>query len=90
MAAMPIVLNFESRGLRGFIIALYLVFIKFTTISDMSSLLWHKRKIQTKIKIVRRKKKPINRDGHKSEDADADGEDRYVAAKFAKDETFKE
>ena len=56
----------------------------------MSSLLWHKRKIQTKIKIVRRKKKPINRDGHKSEDADADGEDRYVAAKFAKDETFKE
>ena len=33
---------------------------------------------------------PINRDGNQGEDTDADGEDRYVAAKFAKDETFKE
>ena len=35
------------------------------------------------------KMRPINRDGNQGEDTDADGEDRYVAAKFAEDQTCR-
>ena len=36
MAAMPIVLNFDSRGLSGFIIALYLIVVSIEFIASLT------------------------------------------------------
>ena len=85
MAAIPIVLNLESRGLSGFIIALYLVFDQiYNDDEDVKSALTLEKDAEKDGKMT-----PINRDGNQGEDTDADGEDRYVAAKFAEDQTCR-
>ena len=80
IAAMPIVLNLDSRGLSGFIIALYLIM----------KMLWQfkrgKKYFENQMRQLKMQE-PINRDGDEGEDTDADREDGYVAAKFAEDQT---
>ena len=89
IAAMPIVLNLDSRGLSGFIIALYLIMDVFLiTRKGENAVTIQKRKNTLKILMRQLKmQEPINRDGDEGEDTDADREDGYVAAKFAEDQT---